>query len=91
LAIYLTLLWQALSAELSALTPIIVILLVTGIGAAILQAALQIEDTSLSLIPRLFVMLGLPLLGGAALMHSFETLAIDWISHAGVLVRLAWG
>jgi flagellar biosynthesis protein FliQ len=88
--IYLTLLWQALSAELAALTPIIAILLVTGIAAAILQAGLQIEDTTFSLLPRLFVMLGLPLFGGAALMRSFEHLAIDWISHAGALVRLAW-
>jgi flagellar biosynthesis protein FliQ len=88
--IYLTLLWQALLVEVDALTPIIFVLLVVGVVTAIFQAAFQIEDTTFSLIPKLFVMLAIPFFGGYAAMHAFSGLAIDWISHAGATVRLSW-
>lgn len=88
--IYLTLLWHALFVEVDALTPIIAVLLIVGIVTAIFQAAFQIEDTTFSLIPKLFVMLAIPFFGGDALMHAFSALAVDWISHAGVMVRLSW-
>jgi len=88
--IYLTLLWHALFVEVDALTPIIFVLLIVGVATAIFQAAFQIEDTTFSLIPKLFVMLAIPFFGGYALMHGFEGLAVDWISHAGALVRLSW-
>jgi len=88
--LYLTLLWHALFVEVDALTPIILVLLVVGVATAVFQAAFQIEDTTFSLIPKLFVMLAIPVFGGDALMHAFEGLAVTWIGHAGEMVRLSW-
>jgi hypothetical protein len=35
-------------------------------------------------------MLAIPFFGGDALMHALAGLAVDWISHAGAMVRLSW-
>jgi flagellar biosynthesis protein FliQ len=87
---YIQLLHSALTVELTAVLPIIGLLLVVGLLTAVLQAALQIEDAGFSLLPKIFIMITLPLLGGAASMHSLAALAIFWISHAGQLVHRSW-
>jgi flagellar biosynthesis protein FliQ len=88
--LYLQLLHTALSTELSAILPILLILLFVGLATGIFQAAFQIEDTAFSLIPKIIIMIGLPLFGGLSVMHAFETLATGWISHAGEIVRQSW-
>lgn len=87
---YLQLLRVALGTELAALSPIILVLLAVGLATAILQAALQIEDTALSLLPKLIAMIVLALFGGFGLMHGFEHLAVRWISDAPEMVQRAW-
>jgi flagellar biosynthesis protein FliQ len=88
--LYLQLLHTALAAELAALVPIVLLLLIVGLLTAIFQAAFQIEDTAFSLLPKTIAMLAIPLLGGLAAMHSFEALSSYWIGHAAVLVRRPW-
>jgi flagellar biosynthesis protein FliQ len=87
---YIQLLHYALTVELNAVLPIIALLLVVGLLTAILQASLQIEDAGFSLLPKVIIMIALPLLGGTAAMHGIATLATYWISHAGQLVQRSW-
>jgi flagellar biosynthetic protein FliQ len=87
---YIQLLHDALTTELAAILPIIGLLLVIGLLTALLQAALQIEDAGFSLMPKIIIMLALPLLGGITALHTIETLATLWISHAGQLVHRSW-
>ncbi len=87
---YIQLLHDALTTELAAILPIIGLLLVVGLLTALLQAALQIEDAGFSLLPKVIIMIGLPLLGGIGAMHGIEALATLWISHAGQLVHRSW-
>ncbi len=87
---YLQLTHAALSVELSALLPIVGLLLAIGLMTAILQAALQIEDAGFSLLPKVIIMMGLPLLGGISALRGIEALATFWISHAGQLVHQPW-
>jgi flagellar biosynthesis protein FliQ len=87
---YLQLTHTALSVELAAIGPIIGLLLAIGLLTAILQAALQIEDAGFSLLPKVIIMMALPLLGGIGALHGFEALATLWISHAGQLVHRPW-
>lgn len=87
---YLQLTHAALSVEMSAILPIVLILLLVGLATGIFQAATQIEDAGFSLAPKVIVMIGIPLFGGVTAMHAFETLATSWITHAGEIVRQSW-
>jgi flagellar biosynthetic protein FliQ len=87
---YLQLLHDALETEAGAIAPAIIALLVIGTGSAILQAALQLEDATFSLLLKTIAMIVLLLFGGAAAIGRFETLAILWIGHAGPLVQKPW-
>ena len=88
--LYIQLLHFALREELTAVVPIIGLLLAVGLLTAVLQAALQIEDAGFSLLPKVIIMIGLPLLGGISAMHDVEALATLWITHASQLVHLSW-
>lgn len=87
---YLQLLRSALGVELAAISPIILLLLVVGLATAILQAALQMEDTAFSLLPKLIAMVAIGLFGGFGLMHGFEAFATLWITQAPVTVLHPW-
>jgi flagellar biosynthesis protein FliQ len=88
--LYIQLLHIALTQELAAILPIIGLLLVVGLVTAFLQAALQIEEAGFSLLPKVIVMIGLPVLGGISAMHDVEALATLWITHASQLVHRSW-
>jgi flagellar biosynthesis protein FliQ len=87
---YIQLLHLALTQELAAIAPIIALLLAVGLVTAVLQAALQIEEGGFSLLPKVLIMIFLPVLGGITALHMFEALATSWISHAGQLVHRSW-
>jgi flagellar biosynthesis protein FliQ len=88
--LYLTLLREALSTEVEAVLPIIMLLLVVGITTATFQAAFQLEDTALNLLPKTAVMILVALFGGFGALDLFKTLVIAWISHASLLVHQPW-
>jgi flagellar biosynthetic protein FliQ len=85
-----TLLHQAMIAELHALLPIVALLLIVGTVTATLQAAFQLEDTALSLLPKTIAMIIIAIFGGFGALTEFETLAMGWIRHAGMLVHRPW-
>jgi flagellar biosynthetic protein FliQ len=87
---YLQLLRSALGTELAAISPIILVLLAVGLATAIVQAALQIEDTAFSLLPKLIAMIVIGLFGGFGLLHGFEQFAVLWIRHAPDMVQQPW-
>jgi len=88
--LYLKLLQQALTTEVAALTPVILVLLVIGVATAIFQAALQIEDATLALLLKTLAMIGMILFGGLSFMTGFEVLATFWIGHAPSLIHMSW-
>ena len=88
--LYAKLLHDALMTELSAVTPIILVLLAIGFGTAIVQSALQIEDTAFSLLPKTIAMIGIAMFGGFGALRIFTAFAMFWISHAGSLVHQSW-
>ncbi len=88
--LYLKLLHEALSTELTAISPIVAVLLIVGLVTAIFQSALQIEDATFSLLPKTFAMIAIALFGGFGALKTFETLAVLFISHAPMLVRQSW-
>ena len=88
--LYAKLLHDAMMAELSAITPIILLLLAIGFATAIIQSALQIEDTAFSLLPKTIAMIGIAMFGGFGALHIFTAFALSWIGHAGSLVHQSW-
>lgn len=69
--LYLVLMSQALAVVLSAITPVLLLLLLASILVAALQASLQLEDMALNLLPRLLLAIFLVLVGGGGrLWHS---------------------
>jgi flagellar biosynthetic protein FliQ len=88
--LYITLLHHAMDAELQAVLPIVALLLIVGTVTATLQAAFQLEDTALSLLPKTIAMIIIAIFGGFGALTVLETLAMDWISHAGMLVHRPW-
>jgi flagellar biosynthetic protein FliQ len=87
---YLQLLRGALGVELAQITPVIGILLIVGLVTAIFQAALQMEDTAFSLLPKLLAMIAIGLLGGVGFMQGFEHFATGWIAQAPSMVSRSW-
>jgi flagellar biosynthetic protein FliQ len=88
--LYIQLLHYALSTELTAVLPTVAILLIVGLVTAILQAALQIEDATFSLLPKTFAMILIVLFGGLGAMQAFQGLAVLFITHAPALVHQSW-
>jgi flagellar biosynthesis protein FliQ len=88
--LYLTLLHAALLAELEAVVPIIMLLLIVGVTTATFQAAFQLEDTALNLLPKTVVMILIAVFGGFGALGLFKTLVESWIGHAGLLVHQSW-
>jgi len=87
---YLQLLRAALAVELAQIGPVIFVLLIVGLATAILQAALQMEDTAFSLLPKLLAMIAAGLFGGVGLMNGFEHFATFWITQAPATVQHSW-
>jgi flagellar biosynthetic protein FliQ len=87
---YLQLLHSALAVELAQIVPVIGILLIVGLITAIFQAAVQMEDTAFSLLPKLLAMIALGLFGGVGVMQGFEHLATGWITQAPLMVSQSW-
>jgi flagellar biosynthesis protein FliQ len=87
---YLMLLHAALMTALSAITPVILLLLAVGLATAIFQAMFQIEDTAFALLPKILAMICIALSGGFGALQLFEALSISWIGHAGAWVHLPW-
>lgn len=88
--LYIRLLRSALTVELQALSPIILLLLLVGVVTATFQAVVQMEDTALSLLPKTVAMIAIAMLGGFGALDLFGTLAVDWIGHAAALVHQPW-
>jgi flagellar biosynthesis protein FliQ len=88
--LYLQLLHLALTTELAAVTPIVMVLLVIGLVTAIFQSAFQIEDATFSLLPKIFAMIAIGLFGGFGALSVFEHFAVTLISHAPGLVHQTW-
>ena len=88
--LYIQLLHLALMTELRGVLPIVAILLVVGLVTAILQAALQIEDATFSLLPKTIAMIAIGLFGGFGALRIFENLAVLFISRAPFLVHQPW-
>jgi flagellar biosynthesis protein FliQ len=88
--LYLTLLRTALATETEAVMPIIMLLLIVGITTATVQAALQLEDTALNLLPKTVAMILIAVFGGFGALNLFKTLITAWIGHASLLVHQPW-
>lgn len=88
--LYLKLLHIALATELSALTPVIALLLAVGFATSFIQAAFQIEDATFALLPKTIAMVFIALGGGFGLLAAFEHLATAFILRAPVLVHQSW-
>lgn len=88
--LYLRLYQHALEIGLSAIFPSIFILLAVGLVVSILQAVLQIEDTTFALLPKTIAMILLAFSGGFGAFHVFESLCRDFIFNAPALVHQAW-
>ena len=88
--LYVTLLHTALSIEVEAVLPIIMLLLIVGITTGTLQAIFQLEDTALNLLPKTVVMIFIAIFGGFGALGLFKTLVTAWIAHASMLVHQPW-
>ena len=88
--LYLKLYQHALETGLSAILPCVLILLIVGLAASILQAVFQIEDTTFALLPKTIAMIFLAYSGGLGAFYIFENLCRDFIMNAPILVHQAW-
>lgn len=87
---YLGLFADALTTMLSAITPIILLLLLVAILIASVQATLQLEDMALSLLPRTVLVIVIMLMGGFGAFGTMRHLAASWLGAAGSLVHRTW-
>jgi flagellar biosynthesis protein FliQ len=87
---YLVLLRQAFTVEITALAPIIFVLLAISVGTAIFQAAFQIEDATFALLLKTLAMIVMVLVGGASFLQGFALLTTFWIGHAGAFIHMPW-
>ncbi|HTQ70607.1 MAG TPA: flagellar biosynthetic protein FliQ [Acidocella sp.] len=88
--LYLRLLQHAFATALSAIWACVLVLLIVGLVASILQAVLQIEDATFALLPKTLVMILLALTGGFGALGLFEALARNFIMQAPALVHQSW-
>ncbi len=61
-----------------------------AIVLSLLQSVLKIEDPTLGLITKLFVMIVVSLAGSAGLIKGFDTLTAGCIQDVSQLIRQAW-
>ncbi len=78
-AIYLSrqLLWSALLIS----SPVIITALLCGLCVSILQVVTQVQDSSLSVIPKLFSVLLMLMLSGGWMLHQIMDFATQVIGH----------
>jgi flagellar biosynthesis protein FliQ len=88
--LYLTLLHAALATEMEAVLPIILLLLAVGLTTATFQAAFQLEDTALNLLPKTVGMVLIAVFGGFGALTLFKALVVAWIGHATLFVHQPW-
>jgi flagellar biosynthesis protein FliQ len=88
--LYLILLHKALAIEVEAVLPIIMLLLIVGIATATFQAAFQLEDTALNLLPKTVTMILIAVFGGFGALSLFRTLLLAWVGHAALLIHQPW-
>lgn len=88
--LYIRLLHEALATELNAILPIVIVLLAIGVLTATFQAAFQLEDTALSLLPKTIAMIVIALMGGFGALRTIQLLAGSWITHTGMLIHQSW-
>jgi flagellar biosynthesis protein FliQ len=88
--LYITLTRLFMQTEISALTPVILVLLAVGLGTAFLQAALQIEDATFSLLPKTMAMIIIAMAGGFGMLAMFSSLAARMIMQAPALLQQPW-
>lgn len=88
--LYIHLFVIALNDLLLAITPLILLVLAAGVFASIIQGAIQIEDGTFSLIPKLLAgLIGLILMGGF-MLNIEKILMSGWIKAIPHLIRLSW-
>lgn len=88
--LYLRLLHIAFATELTALTPIVLLLLAVGFATSFIQAAFQIEDATFALLPKTIAMVFIAMAGGFGLLGAFEHLASSFMMNAPHLVQQSW-
>ncbi len=88
--LYLTLLHKALTVEVEAVLPIILLLLIVGVATSTFQAAFQLEDTALNLLPKTVVMILIAMFGGFGALGLFKALIMAWVGHVTQLVYQQW-
>jgi flagellar biosynthesis protein FliQ len=88
--LYLTLLHRALTVEVEAVLPIILLLLIVGVATSTFQAAFQLEDTALNLLPKTVVMILIAMFGGFGALGLFKTLIMVWMGRVTQLVYQQW-
>ena len=88
--LYLTLLYRALTVEVEAVLPIILLLLIVGVATSTSQAAFQLEDTALNLLPKTVVMILIAMFGGFGALGLFKALIMVWMGRVTELVYQQW-
>lgn len=88
--LYIKLLQAAMNTAFAATAPLILILVLISLITALVQAALQIEDSTFALLPKTMAMILLALAGGFGALHMAAALTTNFITHAPDLVRQAW-
>ena len=88
--LYVRLFNEALLVAVGCLAPVILCILIVTIATALIQSALQLEETALSLLPKTLAVILLVLVFGLHLLGGIERLMIAWLTHADGLVRQPW-
>lgn len=88
--LYLKLYQYALEVGLSAIFPIVLVLLSVSLFVSILQSVLQIEDPTFALLPKTAAMIILAFTGSLGAFYIFENLCSSFIMNAPDLVSRVW-
>jgi len=82
-----SLLHEALIVTAILTLPILGLATLVGLGVAIVQAATQVQEQTLSLLPKIVVVGGMVALGGAFGMHLCASLMFEAVARIPDLVR----
>lgn len=88
--LYLRLYQYAIEVGLSAIFPIVLVLLSVGLLVSILQSVFQIEDPTFALLPKTAAMIILAFTGSLGAFYIFQSLCSHFIMNAPDLVRRVW-
>ena len=88
--LYLRLYQYAMEAGFAAIWPSVSLLLMIGLVIAILQAILQIEETTFSLLPKTIMMTLIVFSGGFGAFDILSRLSKYFITNAAMLVHQSW-